>query len=299
MLPTFEEFLATVQKAVDGALQNAKQGVAGHLSHLPVQFGFSSANEYNASAISIGGCSFILITKPLIYLLLRACAQLSNQGAVAEFCGVPITPEGQDAIYTVLFQLQLAFVVSHEYTHHVHGHTTHGAVGDGDDGNLQGQATEIDADGYAVFHVLSHFIVGEGRSQAIKLLRCDQMQTSAQDEALLSLVVMALGSLLFVTDQVVIEPAKIYELEHPPQAVRMDFITRNIMRWIKMNRAALEASFTLERFRTQMMLAARAVWGINDAHDWDGQMAFFKSESGSKYVKKLEVLVTALIRSYL
>jgi hypothetical protein len=298
--PTFEQFLTTVQKAVDGALQNAKQNVSGHVAHPPFQFGYIRGdNEPNASAISIGGCSFIFITEEMVRLLLHTCQRLGSAESVADFSGVPTTPARQDAIYAVMFQVQLAFVVSHEYTHHVHGHTTQGTIGNagGAGENLQRQAAEIDADGYAVFHVLAHFIDGEGRAQAIKLLCCDQMHPSEQDDVLLSLVIMALGSLLFVTDRVVIEPADVYNLQHPPQAVRMEFITRNVMRWIRLNRSALEARFTLDRFRMQMMLAARATWGMNGVQDWDKQIVFFTSKNGSKYVEKLEELVTTLIKS--
>jgi hypothetical protein len=298
--PTFEEFLATVHKAVDGALQNAKQHVSGHVAHPPFQFGYIRGdNEPNASAISIGGCSFIFITEEMVRLLLHTCQRLGSSETIAEFNGVPITPDRQDAIYTVMFQFQLAFIISHEYTHHVHGHTTQPTIVNQSaaSSKLQQQAAEIDADGYAVFHVLSHFIIGQGREQAINLLSCDQMETSRQDEILLSLIIMALGSLLFVTDRVVIEPAEVYNLQHPPQAVRMDFITRNVMRWIRLNRTELEASFTLNRFRAQMMLAARATWGMNGGQDWDKQIVFFTSENGSKYVEKLEELVTTLIKS--
>jgi hypothetical protein len=51
-LPTFEEFLATVQKAVDGALQNAKQNVSGHVTHPPFQFRYRNRNLNPAAASS-------------------------------------------------------------------------------------------------------------------------------------------------------------------------------------------------------------------------------------------------------
>ena len=231
-------------------------------------------------------------------MLLKTSEQLSKSEAVAEFLGVPVGPERGGAVYAMMFLAQLAFVVSHEYTHHVHGHALQSTPHEGnDDVDLQEQATEIDADGYAVFHVLAHFIAGEGRSHAIELSHCNLKQTSEQDEFLLSLVVMAIGAFLLATSPVVVEPSKIYKLKHPPQVVRMDFILRNVMRWINQNRNGLEASITQHRFQMMMALATEATWGINGGRDWSKQIAFVKSESGAEYVGKLEKIVTNLVQS--
>ena len=295
--PTFESVLATVQEAVNAALRNEKQNVPEHVPHPPFEFGYiEGSTEPNACAISIGGCSYIGITKPLVRLSLKACEQLGKSEAIAEFLGLPCTPERHDAAYTVTFLMQLAFVVSHEFTHHVHGHTENAPIG-GDNGNLQEQVTEIDADGYGAFHVLSHFIDGEGRTHAVDLLHCKDKQTSEQDEILLSLVVISIAALLFVTEPIVIEPSKVYELKHPPQAVRMEFLLRNVMRWIGHFRTALEGAITPARLRMMWKLAAGATWGMNGGRDWSEQVAFAKSETGSKYVERLEVLVNGVLRS--
>jgi hypothetical protein len=44
-------------------------------------------------------------------------------------------------------------------------------------------------------------------------------------------------------------------------------------------------------------LAAGATWGMNGGRDWSEQVAFAKSETGSKYVERLEVLVNGVLRS--
>lgn len=87
---------------------------------------------------------------------------------------VPITPTHYEAIHAVLFYTQLTFVVTHEFTHHVHGHLLQSAldsafsneiVDSHDDGNLEAQAQEIDADCYAAYHVLAHLIEGSASRQ--------------------------------------------------------------------------------------------------------------------------------------
>ncbi len=61
----------------------------------------------------------------------------------------------------VLFQLQLNFVVSHEYTHHIHGHLAASPQRlngvwtefdpDTESGGIDSQVQELDADGYAIY----------------------------------------------------------------------------------------------------------------------------------------------------
>lgn len=60
------------------------------------------------------------------------------------------------------FRLQLFFVVLHEFAHVVHGHVQRGQdsatsneILIRDDGNIERQARESDADGYAIYFLLA------------------------------------------------------------------------------------------------------------------------------------------------
>jgi hypothetical protein len=205
--PTFVPLLVSIRDAINEALRNEKQNVPEHVKHPPFEFGYIDSTIPNAHASSIGGCSFIGLTMPLVRMLWDTCVQLSKSEAVVELLGVPLSPERHDAIHAAMFQTQLAFVVSHEYTHHVHGHLPQSAPGppffneilsSDDAGSLESQAFEIDADGYAVYHVLAHLIDGARRSQATELLSCNHQKASTQDEVLFSSFVMAIGAFLFV-----------------------------------------------------------------------------------------------------
>src|ERR1700682_640643 len=160
--PTFGSLLASIQDALNAALHNEKKNVSGHASHPPFHFDFVDSTVPNALAFRFEDCSFIGITIPLVDMLWDACVRLSRAQAVAALLGIPVMPEHHDSILALLFPTQLTFAVSHEYTHHVHGHVLQSApdstfsneiVSSGDGSNLEAQALEIDADGYAVYHV--------------------------------------------------------------------------------------------------------------------------------------------------
>lgn len=82
--------------------------------------------------------------------------------------------------------------------------------------NLAEQAFELDADGYAVYHVLAHLIAGPRRQQATEILRCRQAQLSVRDEILLSSFVMAVGAFLHVLPPMSADPCEVYNRSQPP-----------------------------------------------------------------------------------
>lgn len=156
------------------------------------------------------------------------------------------------------------------------------------------QAFEIDADGYAVYHILAQSMIGPRREQAIALLGCAHAPLSVQDEILFSSFVMAIGAFLLTIPPVNL--AEIYTRTHPPPAVRMDRIMHQAIHWCEQNeRTALPAYMTKERFQMIMVVVERALG--NPEHDWHTQTAFLKSEDGLKYLKALQVLVKAHVMS--
>ena len=302
----FAALLTNIKEAFNEALRNEKQNVPEHIDHLPFEFDFAESNIPNAFAIPIGGRSVICVTMPLVYLLWETCVQMSKSETVTALLGVPAAPERQDLIHALMFRTQLAFVVSHEFTHHVHGHAPQSSLGPpffnevlvGDDtGGLESQAFEIDADGYAVYHVLAHLFDGPGRTQAVELLGCGEAQIRAQDEVLFASFVMAVGAFLFVQPPGTLDPSKIYKRSHPPQSARMNWIMHAAIGWCQQNRPDLATWITKDRFQMLMRAVAAATWGMNGGTDWSDQTAFLLSEPGSEYVKKLDECVKKHIKS--
>jgi len=296
-LPTpLASFLREVQDALNEALRNEKQNIAEHVKHPPFHFDYIEATVPNALAFRFANYSFIGITMPLIHRLWDSCTELGKSNAVGALLEVPRTPESEEAILTVMFQSQLTFLVSHEYTHHVHGHFSQLAPGstflneilsNSEAGNLEEQAFEVDADGYAVYHVLSHLITGPRREQALEILGCAQARPERQDEILFYSFVMAIAAFLFILAPISADASTIYNRTHPPQAARMNEIMHSAIGWCKQNRPDLVAVLTLSKFQTLMTVVLAAISGMNGIGDWSGQTAFLASESGSEYSKKL------------
>jgi hypothetical protein len=237
----------------------------------------------------------------LVNILGETCILLSRSEALGAVLGIKVSPEQYEAIHVVLFRIQLTFVISHEYTHHVHGHlsqlTFFDEMRSNKTGNLEQQMMEVDADGYAAYHVLAHLMESEGRSRAMGLLRLDAEPANIQDQVLLSCFVAAIAAYLFVRPPESLDNNNIYKLTHPPQAARMNFLMQQAISWCKQNRPALVPWMTLERFQNLMEVVAESAWESNGGRNWAKQTAFLQSEEGTKYFTKLDKALKEHVQS--
>lgn len=287
-----QEQLRAIQETFNQALQNEKQGVPEHVAHPPFHVDYVDSSIQNALAFQYEGYSFIAITVPLIYAISNVCRLLSKSATVVRLLGLRPSDEEYNELHGVLFYILAAFIVVHEYTHHVHGHVSsrggeailpNEILDTGCEGNMKLQIQEIAADGYSIYHVLANTIDGPGRSW-LRALKLDAEHVIVQDEVLFALIVIAVGAYLFV------RPApdlnEIVQLTHPPQAARMNFIMHEAVGWCRQKRPALEA-WMEKQFPSLMNAAAEATLGKSGPNVWEAQATFFKSEEGAKYINSL------------
>ena len=296
--------LSAFQQSFNEALSNEKKDVPEHVDHPPFHFDYIDSDIPNAIAFQYQDYSFIGITVALVGQLWMTCERLSRNLAVAAILRVRLPSDEYQRLHAILFRIQLSFIISHEYTHHVHGHVagrewespfSSEIIDAGLRGNLDQQIWETDADGYAAYHVLANLIGGADRSHAIGVLKLEREDEAIQDEILLSCFVAAIGAYLFVRPPVSLDETSVYRFTHPPQAARMNSLMNQAINWCKQNRQPLSAWMTPERFEILMRSVAEATWGMNGGTDWSAQVEFFESNAGSEYVRTLEQSLKAYI----
>ncbi len=293
--------LANLQNGFNEALAQRKK-VPEHLDDLPFYLDYIDSDFSNAVAFRDGSSAFIGITVPLVYELLKICALLSDSEPIRLILGLENTQEVRDGLNVVLFQHLLSFVVTHEFTHHVHGHVLkHQSqssffseiVAGNQNSNIERQAEEADADGYAAYHVLANFVDGGARKNISAVLKLDSAAPDVVDQVLFSCFVIVAGAFLFSRPPVDLTKEDLFGLSHPPQAARLDYLMRHSILWCKENRPSLVDWMTNERFQQIMRAVAEATWGMNGGLNWDAQTAFFRSERGERYFQELSRLIDA------
>jgi hypothetical protein len=294
--PELATFLADVQSALNDSLKNENRQMPGHVEHPPFFFDYIDSDEPNALAFRDAGYSFIGLTMPLVYSLWDSCVELSRSDAVGALLEIAPILEREEAILTVMFQNQLIFLVTHEYTHHVHGHLSDQVPGsvffeeifiNDDEGDLALQAFEMDADGYAVYLALSHLMNGPRREQATTVMSCEHAHPDSQDRVLFLSFVMAIGAMLLVASPPSVDFRKCRTPTHPFPAARMDWIMHHATNWCVENGKSHLVTMTKGTFQALMVIVERAILQIRPTNDWREQAAFLKSEIGSQYRREL------------
>ena len=267
---------------------------------------FVDSGDANALAFTEGGYSFIGITVALIYRIWEICLPMAQSAEIANLLDLRLdTAERQSRFHAVLFRMQLNFVTTHEYTHHVHGHTTDSTLdsrfadeidSSAENCDVDTQVLEVDADAYGTFHVLSNLFADE-RAFAINLLDINARPPFRQDQTLLACFVLAVGTFLFVRPTKSLTPENIYTLCHPPQAARMDFILRAAVNWCRKHRPALADWMSPEVFDKIMSTLSYVTPGADAGQGWRSQTIFLQTEIGDAYMRTLAGKVDQYIQA--
>jgi hypothetical protein len=292
---SFGSFLQFVQGALNLALQSENANASGGAVHPPFHFDYVEVNDgtRNAHAFQHGGFSFIAITFPLVELLWDLSQRLSRSPLVLRLLGIDRDAVRLDALQALFFQFQLSFLVSHEYTHHVHRNCGSPAGGAWDEfsqggarGGLDDQAQELDADGYALYLTLANYVRGTARQNTLAQVGKEGLTDIEGDEFLLTGFFVALTALFCSLWPEDVAPASICQAAHPPAPVRIDYAIRIATMWCNQNASVPELWFGAERFRAIYLSATDAIEG-GARPQWDAQIAFLKSDEGKKYDRQL------------
>lgn len=294
---SFRSFLYLIRDAMNEALRLEGPNASGGLEHPPFHFDFVDVTSgiKNAHAFQYAGLSFIAVTLPMVELIWDVSHRLSRSPLVLE--RLSLGPEvNRDAFQGLLFQLQLNFLVSHEYTHHIHGHLLERTRGDTEvwsefsnhstSGNLQSQAQELDADGYAEFLVFAHLLRGERRNTALAQCGRAELQGVDGDELLLTCFFLSLLAFFCSFWRGAIDTPFIYDLQHPLPPVRIIYAIRVAEMWCNLNKSVPQGWFNEARFRELFRAAAETVGG-SAREAWDTQIAFLRSADGAEYDRRL------------
>jgi hypothetical protein len=200
---TFRALLIRLRETLNAALLMESANASGGVPHPPLYFDYVDAKEQNAIAFQHDNCGFILVTLPMMGLMQQTAQRLGSSAAIAILLVglVPFNEQVSFRLTEALFSIQLRFLVSHEYTHHVHEHLkpANGAglaiqkeISGTGAGRLEQQAQETDADMYSVHMVLANLFAGDGRELALKALS-SKGSSSTIDEDLVALFACAVG----------------------------------------------------------------------------------------------------------
>lgn len=296
--PELGQILRGLQIALNKALGNETH-VPEHRDHPPFHLDYIDSDVVNAVAFQHSGYAFVGLTTAAIFSVWDSCFKLSNSEKVASLIGIASKEDVSFALQAVLFRLVIYLIVSHEYTHHVHGHQDVAALtspipnkfaNDGGLGIWSKQIEEADADAYAAWHVIANFVGGASRAIAVELLKLDGLSTEEQDDVIFSCFAVAVGAFLILRQFPMVTRDTVFKRGYPPPAARLNVIMKQASRWFKQNRPGPQTRMTSERFEALLTGAAEVCWegDIDIQEKWADQVRFLKSPDGLNYLNKLD-----------
>jgi hypothetical protein len=217
----------------------------------------------------------------MVQSLRDLAGRLTRSTLVHQLLGLGVGAVQPQSLPDLLFDIQLSFLVAHEYTHLVHRHDgmndAWSAFFDDEDGGLALQAEELDADGYSLYLCLAYLLRGGGRPVALQLGR-KGMAGPGGDELLLTSFFLAVMAFFCSIWRGSIDISRVYEFGHPPPPVRIKYAIQTAEMWAGQNESLPSSWFSGARFRP-LFRAAADVMGGTARQTWDAPMAFLQSPS--------------------
>jgi hypothetical protein len=294
--PSFRSFLYLVQASMNEALRLEGPNASGGVTHPPFHFDYIAVEDRteNAHAFEHGGFLFIVLTLPMVESIWHTSQRLSRLPTVHRLLGVH-ERVNLDVLHGLLFQIETNFLIGHEYRHHIYNHFTrrfdeHEEISTEfpakiADGNLEAQAQELDADGFAVYLALAHLIRSARRDGALAILN-GGVASNSGDELLLECLLIAILALYVRFWHVALDVAALHRATHPPPPVRVKYLFLCARMWCGQNRSLPEAWFSTGRLQDLLRVATEMV-PASAKESWEQQIAHLTSPDGVAYDQQL------------
>src|SRR5260370_34410902 len=130
---------------------------------------YIASSEVNSFALRFEDWYFIGITEGMLELFAKSCADLWRLNPLGDLLGVELTNDKRDLIFQFVLLLELQYISNHELGHMFHGHCADLSAGRyraefsvqsllAESLGMEGQAMELEADGYAVNLLLKNLL---------------------------------------------------------------------------------------------------------------------------------------------
>jgi hypothetical protein len=302
---SFRDLLHLLHQSMNEALRLEGPNASGGVEHPPFHFDYIDVNDgsVNAHAFEHRDLAFIVVTLPAVELVVRLSLRL-----------VPVVPGllrlnpaiiEQDALWGLLSQICLNFLVAHEYSHHIHKHCgcLRGAsgiwtesIGGATNGGMAVQAQELIADRYATLLVLAHLVGGERRTSALQVLGKDSHVSKLEgDESLIRCFLFVAMTFLCNFWPGDLSVDAIAGATHPPAPFRIQSLIRITEMWCKENGSMARSWSSPSELRAPFEAAAVTSENAN-AIEWANSLAAMQREAYFDYGERLFEALESLLR---
>jgi len=253
------EQLIEIRDIMNAALLVEGQNIVGDAPHAPFYLDYIDSPRSQALAFKDADHSFIGVTISLVVDVRDIAQLISHEPDIVSRIGLPKETD-PDILHGVLFWMLFGFIVSHEYAHHTHGHWM--TINDGRHvvARLWRQGREADADGWAAYLTLAFWLLSGGRPVLLQLLNLGDAPASVQDDVAVACFVVAQAAFTFLREPQPIDNDKVYWHTHPLQPVRLQLMSRYVLKFAAEFRPGVRETLTQPKYQSLMDAVSRLMW---------------------------------------
>lgn len=289
-----QETLQIMRDGYTAALRLERSSDPTRPTNARFYFNYIESPQINAVAFKVGDVRFIGITVALLNKAIEHAYNLRGSSRVQQ--ALSVGSQESDRIGVAFFNLLVSFVVTHEYAHHYWGHIDTALLQSLDEftssekAGLDRQVREVVADGYAAYLVMEQLLQGDLRQVFVSALGLHESSHAKQSRALLSLLVLVVGSFFALYMTAPFDSTRALTATHPPPATRMAFLMEHVQLFVRQNPpVGLKDWFDGHIYRSLVRAATDEV----SPAIWLDESRFRASEDGGRYVDELTRRVNA------
>jgi hypothetical protein len=250
----------------------------------------------NAISFTHSGFFFVGLTYDLLELMNDICSTLSQSSLTSTLLGIKAdNPEKRIALFACLFLVQIQFAIDHELGHHVHGHSSmrgsdffssEDPIGAllGPEDNLDQQAREVEADGYAIHMMAKNFFQADTAAHLVQRLKPTTIPVEA---FLVHFLLLCVASYLFLRPEQAFDEKRVRVPRHPFGLMRLNVVMTDFRGWAAEFRPEALPYLSQATLTdvTEAIVAAQPKLEAQLA--WYAQMTFLHSAEGETYRQAL------------
>jgi hypothetical protein len=188
---------------------------------------------------------------------------------------------------------ELQYISNHELGHMFHGHCADLRAGRyhaefsvqsllQESIGMEGQAKELEADGYAVNLLLKNLLFGESGQFMHRRVK----SKLPMREFSLALFVLSVAAVLYYLEPMTFNPSSVRKSTHSDGLVRMNILMGEILGWCKDN-AGWPDAISLEEFQRVTSLVATAASNPAQEQIWTAQGVYLQTDAGKAYLNDI------------
>jgi hypothetical protein len=254
---------------------------------------YIESSMVNAFAFYFEGWYFIGITDGMLELFARSCTALWRLNPLAEFLGIDPVREKRDSVFQFALLLELQYISNHELGHMFHGHCAGLREGRyraefdvatlvANSIGMEGQARELEADGYAIHLLLKNLL----QSDTGAFMHSRVQSTKSVREFVLTLFLLSLAATLYHVESDPFDATKVRSGDHSDGLIRMNILLGEILGWCADNIQWKDA-ISQNEFQGIMELVVTAVSNPMQEQIWRDQGAYLLTGEGREYLNDI------------